>query len=93
MPNIIIGKVIQKINDNKVVINKGFSDGVAKDSRFLVYRMGGELFDPDTKKNLGKLEIICGEGIPEHIQKHMTTLYNADTFDKVSVDCLIKQIK
>ena len=71
MANIITGKVITKINDYKIVINKGSDDGVTKESRFLVYRLGNELFDPDTNESLGQLELVCGEGKPEHIQEKM----------------------
>ena len=77
MPNIITGKVIQKLDDYKIVINKGRADGVTSDNRFLIYRLGEELFDPDTKESLGVLELVCGEGKPEHIQEKITTLYTA----------------
>jgi len=82
MAEIITGKVIKKIDEYKIVINKGSADGVTKDTRFLVYRLGEELFDPDTKESLGVLELVCGEGKPEHIQEHITTLYTAKTFIK-----------
>lgn len=78
MAEIITGKVVQKIDDYKIVINKGASDGVTMNNRFLVYRLGNELFDPDTKESLGVLELVCGEGKPEHIQEHLTTLYTAN---------------
>ena len=55
MAEIIIGKVIRKIDDYKIVINKGSADGVVPDNLFLVYRLGDELFDPDTNKSLGIL--------------------------------------
>lgn len=74
MNNIIIGKVVKSLDENTLVINKGARDGVTSGNRFLIYRLGEELFDPDTKESLGTLEIICGEGKPTHIQEHMTTL-------------------
>ena len=77
MANIITGKVIQKLDDYKIVIKKGSADGVTSDNRFLIYRLGEELFDPDTKESLGVLELVCGEGKPEHIQEKITTLYTA----------------
>lgn len=79
MANFITGKVIKVIDDYKIVINKGSTHGVTDDSRFLIYREGEELFDPDTKESLGSLELVCGEGTPEHIQPQMTTLYSAKT--------------
>jgi len=74
MADIITGKVVQKIDDYKIVINKGYIDGVSTNNRFLVYRLGKELFDPDTLESLGVLELVCGEGKPEHIQERITTL-------------------
>lgn len=70
----LTGKVIKVIDDYKIVINKGSADGVAETDRFLVYYLGEEMIDPDTKENLGVLEIVCGEGKPEHIQERITTL-------------------
>ncbi len=77
MAEIIMGKVVKIIDEYRIVINKGRVDGVVKSNRFLVYRLGEELFDPDTDESLGVLEIVCGEGKPEHIQDHLTTLYTS----------------
>ncbi|MBO5067154.1 MAG: hypothetical protein J6C62_01960 [Clostridia bacterium] len=79
MNKVIMGKVIQVNDDYKIVINKGSVDGVTQDNRFLIYRLGEELFDPDTKESLGKLELVCGEGKPEHIQEKITTLRTCKT--------------
>ena len=70
----LFGKVVSVLDEYKIVINKGYSDGVSKADRFLVYYLGEEMFDPDTNESLGTLEIICGEGKPEHIQEHITTI-------------------
>ena len=40
----------------------------------LVYGEGGEIFDPDTKKPLGKLEIVKGTGRVVHVQPKMCTI-------------------
>ena len=73
----IHGKVIDVLDDTKIVINKGAKDGVIPGNRFLIYREGRELTDPDTGENLGRLELVCGEGEPSHIQDRMTTLTSA----------------
>lgn len=80
MSDIITGKVVKVIDNCNIVINRGHRDGVTKDTRFLVYRLGEELFDPDTYESLGFLELVSGEGKPGHIQEHMTTLHTAKTF-------------
>lgn len=74
MSNIITGKVIHVLDDYHIVINRGSQDNVTKNQRFLVYRLGEELIDPETGDSLGNLEIVCGEGIVDHIQERMTTL-------------------
>ena len=74
MANIIEGKVVMVKDNFTVVINKGKLDGVKENSRFLIYKLGNELFDPDTKKSLGVLELVCGEGVPTHIQDNVTTI-------------------
>ena len=74
MGNILAGKVIKILNDYKLVINKGSNDGVVMTHRFLIYHLDEEIIDPDTQESLGRLEIVCGEGKPEHIQERMTTI-------------------
>ena len=44
------------------------------DSRFLIYRLGEEVKDPDTLESLGNLEIAIGIGKPKHIQDKLTTV-------------------
>lgn len=74
MGNILTGKVIKILDEYKLVINKGSNDGVVISNRFLIYHLDEEIIDPDTQESLGRLEIVCGEGKPEHIQERMTTL-------------------
>lgn len=74
MSNIITGKVVKVLDEYHIVINRGSADQVRKSCRFLVYSLGEELQDPETGENLGRLEIVCGEGIVDHIQERMTTL-------------------
>ena len=74
MGEILTGKVIRILDQYKLVINKGSNDGVAMSNRFLIYHLDEEIIDPDTQESLGRLEIVCGEGKPEHIQERMTTI-------------------
>lgn len=57
---------------------------------FLVYRLGETIIDPDTKENLGQLEIIVGRGRAAHIQDRLTTIFADDKagsspFDSISL--------
>ncbi len=89
MGDILTGKVLKVIDDYTLVINKGSSDGVTSRCRFLIYHLGEEVFDPDTGEGLGELEIVCGEGRPEHIQERITTI----TSSKQTVRSTKKVIK
>lgn len=77
MSNIITGKVVKVLDECHIVINRGSADQVTKRCRFLVYSLGEELQDPETGESLGRLEIVCGEGVVDHIQERMTTLKTA----------------
>lgn len=57
-----------------VVINLGRDHGVTEGDKFLIYRYGEEVKDPDTGESLGKVEIVLGRGVVKHIQQSMTTL-------------------
>jgi hypothetical protein len=71
----IEAKVIRILDEYTVVINKGSSDGLTAGMRFLIYEIDPEeLIDPDTKENLGKLEIVKGIGKILHIQDKIATL-------------------
>lgn len=68
-------KVIRVIDDYTVVINAGSKDVVTDNDRFIIYYLDEEnLYDPDTRELLGKLEIVRGIGRPSHIQDRITTL-------------------
>ena len=80
--SVITGKVVDVIDDTRIVINKGAADGVTESQRFLIYRLGEEMTDPDTNESLGRLELVCGEGRPDHIQERITTLTSCRTETK-----------
>ncbi|MCQ2802626.1 MAG: hypothetical protein MJ225_03045 [Bacilli bacterium] len=69
-------KVIKVNSDFEIVINCGSDDGIEETTQFLIYKLGEELFDPDTNESLGHLEILCGKGKVKHLQPKITTLYS-----------------
>lgn len=71
---IMICKIVKVVNQYKIVINKGSDDGIKEGYKFLVYQLGEELYDPDTKASLGILEIVKGYGKATHIQNKLTTI-------------------
>jgi hypothetical protein len=67
-------KVIDVIDSYRIAINRGLDHGVQKGQRFLIYSLGKELFDPDSKESLGRLEIVCGTGKVSHVQNKIATI-------------------
>ena len=60
--------------DYEVVLNVGSQDGITNNQRFLIYALGDEFIDPDTKENLGCLEIVRGTGVVSHLQEKLCTV-------------------
>ena len=77
--DVIKGKVIKIVNKYQVLVNVGYSHGVKKDMKFIIYSEGQEIKDPDTKKSLGKVEILKSRIEPTHIQEKFSTM---ETYEK-----------
>lgn len=58
----------------EVVLNRGARDGVKLGDRFLVFGEGPNIIDPDTGKDLGRLELVRGRGEVVHVQEHLATI-------------------
>lgn len=82
--------IIKVIDDSTLVINIGSDDGVTMENEFLVYSLDEELFDPDTNESLGRLELVKGKGIPQHIQEKITTI-KSNSFKKIEKRKIIKK--
>ena len=73
-------KVAKIIDEYKVVINAGSRQDVCEGQKYLIYAIdNNEIFDPDTGRSLGYLEIVKGTGIVTHVQEKIATL-ESDTF-------------
>lgn len=72
-------RVLKVLDPYRLVINAGSEAGVTERDRFLVYELGEELIDPETKELLGRLEIVKGTGKPIHIQEKLTTIESTRT--------------
>lgn len=66
----IKGKILRITNEYTVVIDVGREQGVKLGTKFLIYANAGDLTDPDTKKNLGVLEIPKGEVVVKLVQEN-----------------------
>ncbi|MDU4952946.1 MULTISPECIES: hypothetical protein [Clostridium] len=77
-------KIAKVINNYTVVINGGSSHGIKENQRFLIYSLNGEeIFDPDTKKLIGRLEIIKGSGTVTFLQENICTI-SSDKYRKTT---------
>ena len=55
-------KVAKIIDEYKVVINAGSRQDVCEGQKYLIYAIdNNEIFDPDTGRSLGYLEIVKGK--------------------------------
>lgn len=73
-----VAKIASVVDQFRVVINAGRADGVEVNQRFLIYKVGDEVVDPDTKKSLGRLEVVKGIGEVIHVQERMATLQTTE---------------
>lgn len=71
-------KIASIVDQFRVVINAGRADGIRSGQRFLIYKIGDEIIDPDTNESLGRLEVIKGIGEVIHVQEKMATLQTTD---------------
>jgi len=66
------GQVARIIDETALIINRGAKDGVAQGMRFAVFVEVEDVVDPETKKSLGKWELVKSEVVAGHVQEHMT---------------------
>lgn len=75
-------KVVEVVDAYTVFINAGTADGIKEGQVFSLYKIGKEVFDPDTKKSLGNLKLVKGKGKVIDVQELMTQLETAETSPK-----------
>ncbi len=78
-------KVARIMDDeyNSVVMNKGSEDGIKLDQKYLLFEIGEEIFDPDTKESLGRVEMVKGTGKVTHVQEKISTLTSDEYYYEV----------
>lgn len=67
-------KVAKVIDEYSFVINKGKDYGLKDGQRVLVYELGEDIIDPDTKDVLTQLEIVKGTGKILNCQDKIATV-------------------
>lgn len=72
------GKVVEVLDEFRVVVNRGAADGVRSGDRFLIFELGPEIKDPESGETLGKLEVVRGTARVVHLQDKMATIQSDD---------------
>ena len=77
----IEGKIAEIIDTYTVVINRGHEHGVEEGMRFIIYELGNEIKDPDTKESLGTFEHVKAKVEATNVNERFSTAktYEADT--------------
>jgi hypothetical protein len=58
----------------EVVINGGTANNLKNGDKFLLYRIGPDVLNPETNESLGRLEIVLGYGEIVHAQESMSSV-------------------
>ncbi len=67
--------MVTVVDEFRVVINRGYRDGLKLGARVAIYAVSKEnLVDPETREDLGKLEIVRGVGAVSHVQEKIATV-------------------
>lgn len=71
---VLKGKIINILDNKRVIVNLGYTNGVTKEMRFIIYAEGEDIKDPETNKSLGKREILKHRIKPTHIQENFSIM-------------------
>ena len=84
----IFAPMVLSINSEKelLTINMGRDDLFLDCHRFMVYSIGEEIFDPDTKESLGRLEIVKGRYKAVSVGRLSTTIKRFDNEETPQVE-------
>lgn len=74
MSGILYAKVISILDNQRIVINAGLSQGVRSGNPFFIYELGDEMIDLETKESLGQLEIVKANMEAYSVQDRLTVL-------------------
>ena len=77
-------KIAKVVDEYTVVINKGKDEGIQLNQEVVIYTLGDEVLDPDTKKSLGHIEIVKGRGKIIYLQEHMAQVTSSEKCSEVS---------
>lgn len=53
-----IFRIVKIVDDETIVINGGYNDGIKEGDRFEIFEVGEKIIDPETGDDLGTLDIV-----------------------------------
>ena len=66
------GQVAKIIDETALIINRGSKDGVTQGMCFAVFVEVEDVVDPETKKSLGKWELVKSQVVAGHVQEGLS---------------------
>ena len=69
-----LAKVANVLDSFRFIINRGAVHDVELGDKYLIFYFGENIVDPDTKEDLGALEIVRGRAEVVHVQDRIATL-------------------
>jgi hypothetical protein len=77
---VLKGKVIQILDDYRLIVNIGLKDGIRKGMNFFVYQLGIDIKDPETELSLGNIEIVKHRLKVVHAQDNFSIMRSDEYF-------------
>jgi len=74
----IKGNVAGILDDYTLVLNIGSENSVRPGMKFVIYEVGEPIIDPETKKELGKLELVKGFVEVINVQPNLCTVISSE---------------
>ncbi len=68
------GRIVQIKGADMLIANVGLGQGAQNGDQFLIYSLGEEIFDPETRSSLGRLEQVKGVFVVAHAQDKLSQL-------------------
>jgi len=65
-------KVARIISPTEVVLAAGSDDDVTPGMEFVIYELSDTVYDPENGEDLGRIELVKGRVIAEHVQDKFT---------------------
>jgi len=74
-----VAQVASIEDDFTIIINKGFLSGINANQLYYIVEVGDPIIDPETGRELERLERVKGWGKASHIQETIATIKSTQT--------------